>query len=68
MMKPKTVVAAEAAQTQEVKDAGAAVHAAMLDATKSDAEVDAMVAAYNAMPNAVAEITRAQYRTAWGTI
>jgi len=67
MMRPKTVVAAEAAQ-KEVKDAGAAVNTAMLDATKSDAEVDAMVAAYNAMPNAVAKITRAQYRAAWGTI
>ena len=64
MMKPKTVIAAEAAQTQEVKDAGAAVNAAMHDATRSDAEVDAMVAAYNAMPHSVAKITRAQYRAA----
>jgi hypothetical protein len=68
MRPPKLVTAAEAAQSQEVIDAGLAVHAAMLDATKTDAEVDAMVAAYNAMPNAVEKITRAQYRAAYGLI
>jgi hypothetical protein len=65
MMRPKSVIAAEAAQTPEVKAAGKKAHAALNDQAMSDAEANAIILAYNAMSNAVAVCTREQFRKAW---
>ena len=62
MMKPKRVREAEAAQSPEVREAGEKAHKALFDDTMSDEEADAIITAYNAMPNAVKKLTRTEYR------
>lgn len=64
MRAPKSVRAAETAQTTEVKIAGEKAYAALLNADLSDSEANAIIIEYNAMPNAVKMLTREEYRKA----
>ena len=58
MLAPKSVRAAESAQTEEVRAAGATARQALDDKKMSDAEANAIISAYNQMPNAVKLILR----------
>jgi hypothetical protein len=65
MLKPKSIKIKESLQSDEVKAARVVAMESVTDKSIKEDESDALVKAYNCMPNATPLLTRKQYRAAW---